>query len=190
MGKQKKISIPNIIGAVLCVLLLPVVVVNLTLAIKGSLRPEEVATFLGRGPLIVDTGSMRPEFKEQDLLIMRECDAGRLEVKDIIAFYDAQGVIVSHRIIGLETGEDGTRLYITKGDANNVRDRDPVHPSRVAGRIVRVIPEGGKWMEIAGKPIVMGLVVAVPLAIWFGISSLSKALARKKAEGGMAETDE
>ena len=190
MRKSKKSPVPNIIGAVLCLLLLPVVVVNLTLAIKGSLQPEKVATFLGWGPLIVDTGSMRPAFKEKDLLIMKECDAGTLAVNDIIAFYDAGGVVVSHRIIGLETDENGARLYTTKGDANNVEDRDPVRPSRVAGLVVRVIPEGGKWMEIAGRPIIMGLVLAVPLALWFGISGLAKALARRKTEGGVAQADE
>jgi signal peptidase len=192
-----KHKIGNILGIVLIAIFLPIVIVNTTLAIKGSIAPEKVATFLGYGPLIVETGSMRPEFKEQDLLIVKSTDAGKLEKGDVIAFYDANGTVVSHRIIGYDIydiDETGARLYITQGDANNVQDRDPVPAARVAGLVVCVIPDGGKFMEFARKPIVMGLVITVPLGRWFCYSSLAKALDRKKEKqmekGVTAQTDE
>jgi len=185
-----KHKIANIIGIALCALFLPVAIVNVALAVKGSIAPEKVVTFLGYGPLIVETGSMRPEFKERDLLIVKEVDAGKLEKNDIIAFYDLKGVVVSHRIIGFDVNERGVRLYITKGDANNVQDREPVPAARVAGKVVRIIPDGGKAMEFARQPLVMGLVIAVPLMLWFGYSALAKALARRKQKEVAAQTDE
>jgi len=189
-----KHKLGNILGIVLIVIFLPIVIVNTTLAIKGSVAPEKVATFLGYGPLIVETGSMRPEFKEQDLLIVKEVDAGKLAKDDVIAFYDANGTVVSHRIVGFDADAGGARLYTTKGDANNVQDRDPVPAGKVVGLVVKVIPDGGKFMEFARKPIVMGLVIAVPLGLWFGCGSLAKALARKKEKqmekGVTAQTEE
>ena len=180
MSKSRKSPIPNILGAALCVLLLPVVAVNLTLTIKSYLHPEKVATVLGYGPLIVETGSMRPEFKENDVIIMKECDAGALASGDIIAYYTANGTVVSHRIVGFDADDSGARLYTTKGDANNVEDRDPVPASRVAGLVVHVIPDGGKVMRAFGEPLVTVLLVAVPLGLYFGFGALLKAIAARK----------
>ena len=168
------------VGILLIVMFLPVAVVNITLAVKGSIAPEKVATFLGYGPLIVDTGSMRPAFKEKDLLIVKEVDADTLQKDDVIAFYDAKGTIVSHSIIGYIADENGARQFFTKGIANNVQDGEPVPAARVAGLVIKVIPDGGKAMEFARQPLVMGLVVAIPLGLWFGYNALAKAAARKK----------
>ena len=64
-----KHKIANILGIILIIVFLPVAVVNTTLAVKGSLHPEKVATFLGWGPLIVETGSMLPAFAKQPLVM-------------------------------------------------------------------------------------------------------------------------
>ena len=185
-----KHKLGNILGIVLIVIFLPIVIVNTTLSIKGTLKPEKVATFLGYGPLVVETGSMRPAFKENDLIIVRAGGADALEKDDVIAYYTASGMVVSHRVIGYDTDDNGARLYITKGDANNTQDREPVPASRVVGLIVRVIPDGGRAMDFAKKPLVMGLVIAVPLALWFGYTSLEKALARKREKGVTAQANE
>jgi len=186
-----KRRIANIIAIILIAILLPVAIINLTLTIKSYVAPEKVATVLGWGPLIVETGSMRPEFAEQDLLLIKQVDAGKLQKDDIIAYYDEKGIVVSHRIIGYSTDDSGARLYITQGDANNVPDRDPVPGDRVAGQVVRVIPQGGRVFNFLSKPIVTMLLVGVPLALFFGISSLLKTLAaRKNKKGEMTQSDE
>jgi len=186
-----KHKIGNIVGIALIVIFLPIVIVNATLAVKGSMNPDKVATFLGYGPLAVETGSMKPEFKEGDLIIVKETgDANALAKDDIIAYYSANGTVVSHRILGYTTEDDGARLYITKGDANNTQDKDGVPATRVIGLIVKVIPDGGKTMETLRQPMVMGLIIVIPLALWFGYTSLMKALARKKEEGGKSDSDE
>ena len=186
-----KHKLASIIGIILIVIFLPIVIVNMTLALKGSLHPEKVAMFMGYGPLIVETGSMKPIFNEQDVVIAKEVDAETLNVGNIIAYYNPRGTVVTHRIIDVEIGEDGAKLYMTKGDANNVEDRDPVHPSRVVGLIVYAIPQGGKAMNIAKNPLWMGLVIAVPVGLWFGYQSLAKTLAKRKEEkGGVSEDDE
>ena len=186
-----KRKLGNIIGIALCVLLLPAAAVNLTLAVKSYVYPDRVTTFLGYGALIVETGSMRPAFRENDAVIMKERGATPPRKGDVIAYYDAKGIIVTHRVIGWETDESGARLYITKGDNNNTRDKDPVPAARVAGLVVRVLPGGGKVLRAVGQPLVTVLVIAVPIGLAFGSGSLAKALARKKQQKEvMAEADD
>lgn len=182
-----KHKIGNIIGIILIVILLPIVFFNVTLAVMGTLEPDRVAMVFGYGPVIVETGSMLPEFAPSDLLIVKKADAANLQERDIITFYDANGIVVSHRIIGIDSDENGARLYITKGDANNVEDRDPVSAEQVAGVVLHSIPGGGKVMEVARQPLVMGLVVGVPLALWFGYNALMKALAKRKEKNQKEE---
>jgi signal peptidase len=182
MSKSKRNPIPTIIGIAFCVLLLPFAAVSGTLAVKSYLHPEKVATVLGYGTLIVETGSMRPAFKENDLLVMKEGGAGALEAGDVLAYYTANGTVVSHRVIGHDADDHGARLYTTKGDANNVEDRDPVPASRVAGLIVHVIPDGGKAMRAFGQPPVTVLLVAVPLGLYFGAGALLRAVAARKSK--------
>ena len=188
---MKKPSLPSIIGAILCALLLPVAALNIALAAQSYLHPDKVATVFGLGPLIVETGSMRPEFAENDLIIMKRVDATALEKGDIIAFYDANGIVVSHRIIGYGTDENGARAYITKGDANNVQDSEPVPAARVVGTVTRVFPGAGKAMRFISQPYVTALAIAAPIGIYMAISKLHKTLSgRKKREEEIVQNNE
>ena len=211
-GKSKSGMIANIVGVILCVLLLPIVIVNITFTIRTYLNPYEVATVFGRGMLIVDTGSMRapradrPEatwdsaweaglfdIHENDLLIMREIDQATIGRGDIIAFYDHRGIVVTHRVIAFDTDDAGARLYITQGDANNVQDQTPVHENRVAGLIVHNISGGGRVIRFIGQPLVTVAVIAIPLALMFVWDSLRKVFSRSKGniapEGGEPENE-
>lgn len=208
-GKSKSGLIANIIGIVLCVLLLPFVIVNITITIRTFLNPYEVATVLGRGMLIVDTGSMRApdaedhgnwdpawetglfDIHENDLLIMRTTDPATISRGDIIAFYDHRGIVVTHRVIAFDVDDNGARLYITQGDANNVQDQAPVPEARVAGLIVHNISGGGRVVQFIGQPLVTVVVIAIPLALMFGWDALRKVLLKSKGnqEGGEPENE-
>jgi signal peptidase len=187
---MKKNLIPNIIGAALCILLLPIAIVNITLAVRSCLHPDRVAMVFGLGPLIVETGSMSPAFDANDLILVKKTDAGKLCKDDIIAFYDSKGVIVSHRVIGFDSDENGARTYITKGDANNTHDRDPVPAARVAGRVVKVYPGGGRLMLLLRQPWVLAVLIGVPVGLYIGIGTLVKYLAGKKGKEVTAQADE
>ena len=59
----------NVVAIVLCVVLLPILVFNCTLIIKGMLNPDEVPSIGKSIPLIVVTESMDPKIKSGDLII-------------------------------------------------------------------------------------------------------------------------
>ena len=58
----------DIVGTVLCVILFPVVLVNITLLVQSLMHPELPPNFLGYTPLAVQSGSMSPFFDTGDLI--------------------------------------------------------------------------------------------------------------------------
>ena len=66
--KQKLLTI---LGTVLCVILLPILIINLTLIVKSYTNTEEVPSIGGHFPMIVLTDSMYPVIHSGDLIICR-----------------------------------------------------------------------------------------------------------------------
>jgi len=57
---------------------------------------------------------------------------------------------IMHRVIEIQETETGGKLFITKGDANDQPDSEPVMPENVVGKTVMTIPKIG-WASIAVK---------------------------------------
>ena len=114
----------TVIGTILCVILIPVLIINCTLIIK-SFTSDDVPSIGGVMPLIVLTDSMFPMIESGDLIICKTTDAESIQVDDVIAFFDPAGngsSIVTHRVIEV-TEKDGQIAWRTKGDNNNTEDR-------------------------------------------------------------------
>ena len=73
-------KVVNIIAIILCVILIPILVMNCVLIVKGLISPNEVPSVFGKIPLIVLTESMDPEIKSGDLIICDEIDPSELKV--------------------------------------------------------------------------------------------------------------
>ena len=132
MSQQKQKSttmhkVLTIIGTVLCVILIPILVINCILIVK-SFTSEDVPNVAGTLPLIVLTDSMYPVIESGDLIICRTEEPENIQVGDVIAFFDPAGngsSIVTHRVVEV-TEQDGKIAWRTKGDNNNTEDRLPV----------------------------------------------------------------
>ena len=95
----------------------------------------------GLKPEVVTTGSMSPTYNIGTIIYYKKVDQSEIQVGDAISYHMNNGEIVTHRVIEIENGN-----YITKGDANNIKDASPVPYDRVAGKIVGpVIP----WLGFA-----------------------------------------
>lgn len=91
----------TIIGTVLCVILIPVLIINCILIVK-SFTSDEVPSVAGTLPLIVLTDSMYPVIESGDLIICHTEQPENIQVGDVIAFFDPAGngsSIVTHRVI-------------------------------------------------------------------------------------------
>lgn len=140
----------TVIGIVLCVILVPMLIVNCTLIIKSYVNTEKVPTFGGFCPMIVLTDSMNspdeePRISKGDLIICATIDAKDVKEGDVISFFDPEGngtSVVTHKVIEV-IEEDGKISFRTKGTNNNTEDKTPVPAENLVGVYKLRIPFAG-----------------------------------------------
>ena len=187
----------TIVGIILCVILIPILLINLTLIAKSYLNKDEVPNISGTTPLIVLTDSMYPVIESGDLIICKGAEAEEIQVGDIIAFFDPAGngtTIVTHRVIEV-VEENGQLAWRTKGDNNNTEDRLPV----TADKLVAVY-EGTRIPGFGNVALFMqstpGLIICVvcPILLLVGYDMLRRHLYekanKKDTDQLMAELEE
>ena len=124
----------TILGIVLCAIFLPILILNCVLLVKGFANEDEVPSIGGVSPLIVLTDSMYPKIKSGDLIFCKKTEAEKVEVGDVISFFDPSGgsSVVTHRVIDVDT-IDGVYYFQTQGDNNNIPDRKWVPEENLVG---------------------------------------------------------
>ncbi len=138
-GSSISHKILTVIGIVLCVILIPILIVNCTLLIKGWTNKDMVPTIGTYAPMIVLTDSMSGSaddaFNGGDLIFIKTIKPEDVKASDVISFFDPEGngtSVVSHRV--MEIIENEGKLYFnTKGDANPSADKVSVPAENVIG---------------------------------------------------------
>jgi len=100
-------------------------------------------------PSLVASGSMSPMMDAGDVVIIAKVPGDIIKVGDVIQFRKVEGITVMHRVIEIQKTE-GSKFFITKGDANNEPDDEPVIPQNVVGKLVLTIRKIG-WVSILVK---------------------------------------
>ena len=180
----------TVIGIVLCVILVPMLIVNCTLIIKSYVNTEKVPTFGGFCPMIVLTDSMNspdeePRISKGDLIICKQIEAEDVQVGDVISFFDPEGngtSVVTHKVIEILT-EDGKLSFRTKGTNNNTADTTPVPAENLVGVYKLRIPLAGHVaIFLQTTP---GLIVCIVLPIVLFVAY--ELIRRKKFEKAKQE---
>ena len=130
--KKSQVTVSGIVGIVLCILFIPIIIINLILIIGSYTSPEEIPGVLGFRPVIVLSGSMEPAIQTGDMILLHKADSSQLKEGDVIC-YLVSGKAITHRIVEITTGEDGQTRYITQGDANNTADQQAVTADQIQG---------------------------------------------------------
>ena len=153
------------VGTLLCVILIPILIINLTLIAKSYINKDEVPSIGGTLPLIVLTDSMYPEIESGDLIICRTAEAEDIKVNDVISFFDPAGngsSVVTHRVIEL-VEKDGELYFRTRGDNNNTEDKALVPADHLIGVYkLRIAGAGNLAMFMQSTT---GLIICVILPI-------------------------
>ena len=187
MKKEKsnvKDKLLSLIGTVMCIILAPVLVINLTLIVKSYTNSDEVPSVAGYLPLIVLTDSMVPEIYSGDLIICHIIDAEDVKTGDVIAFFDPAGngtSIVTHRVIEVMS-ENGELEFKTQGDNNNTEDRLPVPSDSLVGIYkTRIAGLGNVAMFMQSST---GLIVCVvlPIVLLVAYDMIRRRLYEKKKD--------
>ena len=194
MGHQKEKSSPlhkvlTVVGSVLCIVLLPILIINCTLIVK-SFTSDKVPSVGGVMPLIVLTDSMYPIIESGDLIICQTVEPEDVQEGDVISFFDPASngsSIVTHRVVEV-TEQNGQIAWRTKGDNNNTEDRLLVPADKLVARYngTRLAGMGNVALFMQTTP---GLIVCVvcPALLLVGYDMLRS---RKYEKANKKETDQ
>lgn len=167
-SREEHVSNPimTILGVILCVIFGFMLICNMTIIVKGTLAPERPPAVFGVTPMVVLSGSMSGDAEDHieagDLIFVTETEASELEVGDVIAFMEGK-VVVTHRIIEIQTDDDNKLQFITKGDANNATDQRPVSEDNLVGIYMSRIPKLGDFALFLQTPLGMVIFIGIPV---------------------------
>ncbi len=197
---KRKISALNIVGIVLLVIFLPLIIINMTLVIKGALNKDRIPTVFNKAPLIIVSDSMtigyyttdpnyNGAFNKNDLIIIKKVDATKLEVGDIATYIAGDGSVITHRVIRKTTNEKNEVRYIMKGDNSPSEDPDLITPEQIQGVYVKRFAGLGGFAKKLREPIGIILLILIPTAIFFAVYFVQKQLENKKNEESKAQLE-
>lgn len=179
--------IAHIAGILLCILFLPGFIVNTTLLISSLIYPDIPPSFMGYTPLVVESDSMSPFFQQNDLVLVRNGkEAVAYEKGEVICFRSGD-VYVTHRIVKTDTDENGNALYITRGDANNTPDVQPVRPEQILGSYVTHFNGLGGFVLFMQTPAGMICCVLLPILVIFCLLWIPPKIADRLAKRKQTE---
>lgn len=166
-GEEKVGKLGAVIGIVMCLILVPILLINSIMIVKGLVHPSKVPTIGGYAPLIVLTDSMYPDIKSGDLIIVKAVDAEEVKAGDVISFFDPDGSgtsVLTHRVVEL-TEQDGALAFRTKGDANNAEDPSLAPADSLIGVYQSKISGAGNVAMFLQSTTGLVICVAVPLVL-------------------------
>ncbi|GEM_PF-227254 len=179
-SKSKSSRIFTIIGNIMFVILL-LIMAALSFFLIQSRITGGVPEIGGYQMYIVLSGSMSPEFDTGSLAFVRETDPDELKSGDIITFRSVANPdsLTTHRIV--EVMDDEGLKFVTRGDANNVNDPNPVPAENVVGKVSGTVPYVGYLMNFVQTSQGLVLLIFVPgvLIIVFELGKIMKYLAKK-----------
>ena len=145
--KEKKSPVPALCSALGTVLLILLVL---------ACVPLTVPRVFGYEIYTVISGSMEPAIPTGSLVYIADTDPGEIVEGDVIAFYggasgngagaaDSGASIITHRVVSNSVimGE-----FITKGDANEKEDINPVSYDNYIGKVQLSVPMAGYAAEL------------------------------------------
>lgn len=140
------------------------------ITVQSRMAGTEPSLF-GNRLYIVDSGSMMPTINVNSLIIVKEKLAEEIEVGDIITYYGRERVNrITHRVVDkVDNGE----AFITRGDANNTDDPNPLGRERLIGKVIYSLPYiGYVFRFLSSTP---GIVFIISLSmLWVIAPSLFK----------------
>ena len=140
---------------------------------------------VGHHMYIVLSGSMAPAFDTGSVIFVKPVEPEEIREGDIIT-YRGMGdsrLLTTHRVVGIEgSGQD--LQFITKGDANDVNDPNPVPGQNLVGKVALSVPYLGYLMSFGQSRNGMLVLIVIPgvLLIINESCKLYKSISKLKEE--------
>lgn len=143
---------------------LVIILYNIVLLYMSYIDKFDTPSFYIYKAYVITTNSMEPELKKDDVVVIKKAKADNLKQGDIITFKQ-NGETITHRIVQIDDIEDG-KLYMTKGDNNNVQDEQGLRFDQIEGKLVIKIPQLGKMVASFKNGIIIVLVLLISAIIY------------------------
>lgn len=185
------------VTVILIVLLLPLLCINLTLIIKGSLNPDMPPDIFGTAPLAVTTDAMAGEeegcFDDGALIfvkLLEEDEKETLKEGDVITFRSEE-LFVTYRITEVVRGEDGSvHSFRAIGDQDakeGVNVPLTVSPENVIGVVTGSVAGLGGFAMFLQTPVGVLVFVGIPVVAYLIYDISRIALSNKRAKAAQGE---
>ena len=190
-GRKIARRILTAVGIVLCVILIPIIVSNLVLIIKGYTNKDEVPSLFSISPMYVLTDSMVPTINGGDLIFIKKVASTEIAVEDVIAFFDPEsmeGTMIVHRVKEISADGNGNITFRTMGDANNVYDTFVISSENLVGRYVFRMRGMGRVAMFMQSTYGLIVTVSVPFILLFGYEVIRRCIDLKKDQEDNTDT--
>lgn len=198
-AKKAKVKNAVMIGVIvaLIVVLLPLLIINLTLIIKGSLNPDMPPDLFGTAPLAVTTDAMAGEeegcFSDGALIfvkLLEEDEKESLKEGDVVTFRSEE-LFVTYRITEVVRGEDGSvHSFRAIGDRDakeGVNVPLTVSPENVIGVVTGSVAGLGGFAMFLQTPVGVLVFVGIPVVAYLIYDISRIALSNKRAKAAQGE---
>ena len=126
---------------------------------------NKVPSVFGYKIFSIISESMNPELEIDDVVVIKECSEDELKKGDIVSF-EENGTIITHRIERIEKDEQTQKkLYVTKGDQNEIEDDSKVSFEQIEGKYAFKISGLGKVIGVLKNQTWLILIFAIILLI-------------------------
>lgn len=190
--KSKKSNIIAwIVMGVLAVILIPVLAINLTLIIRGSINNGMPPSVFGIAPLAVTSGSMKGESEDSFdvgalifIDVMEEEEKQSLGVGDIVCF-KTDGIFVTHRIVSLNLDGDNIASVVTQGDANNTTD-GAIPVENIVGKCIGSVAGLGDFTMFLQTPVGILVFIGIPVLLFIAYDIIRITLNNRRVKAAEA----
>ena len=139
---EKQVKKGNIVFDIVFYIILIVAIVGAIIFTRGEARGSGI-----RGYHIFEvlSRSMESVYPKGSLVVVKKTNPSELVIGDDITFVNKSGILVTHRIIEIDS-----ETFVTKGVDNASADKDVVLGDNVVGKVVMGIPQLGRifsWFE-------------------------------------------
>jgi len=176
-SKKKIKKAESIIYTIVCIILIPILLLNTVIILKSVIDKDQVPSVFGIYPLVVLSDSMMGEFEIGDLIICKKAVPEDINAGDVICFYETGSngkYITTHRVVDDLKLSQGVNAWITKGDANNANDLDEVRYESLVGMYMFTIEGLGNAVLFLQTTKGLLLCVFLPTFILLAIELLKK----------------
>lgn len=142
-------------------IVLIIFIYNAVLLFFSSMNKMQGLNFLGYQAFVITTNSMEPSIKHGDAILTKKTKAKDLKEGDIITF-NRDNEAITHRILRIDRDEDNY-YYVTKGDNNNVEDKQKVKFEDIEGKRIVTFPKLGYVIEAAENQLIILIITLVVL---------------------------